>query len=159
MTHVFFDQDKIDWTPYLRQQQKGEGVIMEGRGEVDSGTARVFRGLRYTNGYGIVQNMLGSIGRFLMPIASNLAESAKKEAIGALGNVAAETAAGKPLLSTLTEEAKAVGNRLGEKLQQCGKGRKQRQRRPKTIVPSTPPPIIIPSNRKKRKVSDYLDFY
>ena len=159
MTHVFFDQDKIDWTPYLRQQQKGEGVIMEGRGEVDSSSARVFRGLRYTNGYGVVQNMLGSIGRFLMPIASNLAESAKKEAIGALGNVAAETAAGKPLLSTLTEEAKAVGSRLGEKLQQCGKGRKQRLRRPKTIVPSTPPSIIIPSNRKKRKVSDYLDFY
>ena len=93
-----------------------------------------------------------------MPIASNLAESAKKEAIGALGNVAAETAAGKPLLNTLSEEAKAVGSRLGEKLQQCGKGRKKRQRRPKTIVSSTPSPIIMPLNRKKRKVGDYLDF-
>lgn len=158
MTHIFFDQDKIDWTPYLKQQQIGEGVMMEGRGELDSSSARVFRGLRYTNGYGVVRNMLGSIGRFLMPIASNLAESAKKEAIGALGNVAAETAAGRPLLNTLTEEAKAVGNRLGQKLQQCGKGRKKKQRRPKTIVSSTPPPIIMPLNRKKRKVADYLDF-
>ena len=29
MTHVFFDQDKIDWTPYLKQQQIGEGVMIK----------------------------------------------------------------------------------------------------------------------------------
>ena len=77
MTHIFFDQDKIDWSPYLRSQQM-EGVVMEGRGESSETAARVFRGLRYTNGYGTVRNMLGSIGCFLLPIASNLAKTAKK---------------------------------------------------------------------------------
>lgn len=154
MTHIFFDQDKIDWGPYLRRQQVGEGTVMEGRGESSETAARVFRGLRYTNGYGTVRNMLGSIGRFLLPIASNLAETAKKEALQSISNVSNETVAGKPFLNALTEEAKAAGSRLGQKIQQCGKGK--RKKRSKSIYSLNPALPIIKA--KKKRGGDYLDF-
>ena len=159
MTHIFFDQDKIDWGPYLQKHQVGDGFVMQGRGGMDSNeNAKVFRGLRYTRGYGFVGNMLGSIGRFLLPVASNIAESAKHEAIKSLGLVAGEAAAGKPLIDSFKEEAKAMGNRLGQKIQQCGKGRKRKKKF--STVNSVLPELIktVGGSRKRKQKNDYLDF-
>ena len=159
MTHIFFDQDKIDWGPYLQKHQVGDGFVMQGRGGMDSNeNAKVFRGLRYTRGYGFVGNMLGSIGRFLLPVASNIAESAKHEAIKSLGHVAGEAAAGKPLIDSFKEEAKAMGSRLGQKIQQCGKGQKRKKKFP--IINSLPSELVktMGGNRKRERKIDYLDF-
>ena len=98
--------------------------------------------------------MLGSIGRFLLPIASNLAETAKKEALQSISNVSNDTVAGKPFLNALTEEVKAASSRLGEKIQQCGKGKQKK--RQKSIYSLTPPFPIIKA--KKKRSGDYLDF-
>ena len=80
MTHVFFDRDKIDWGPYLQHQQMGHGSVMEVRGKIPGEMdARVFLGLRCTNSYGMVSNVLDSIGRFLLPIASNWQKAQSKK--------------------------------------------------------------------------------
>ena len=108
--------------------------------------------------YGFVGNMLVSIGRFLLHEASNIAESAKHEAIKSLGHVAGEAAAGKPLIDSFKEEAKAMGSRLGQKIQQCGKGQKHKKKFP--IINSLPSEMVktMGGNRKRERKIDYLDF-
>ena len=83
MTHVSFDSDNINWGDYIRQQQIGEGKVMSSRDDIDN---KYFEGLRYMRGYGI-KDALTSVGRFLLPIASNLMETAKGEAQQTLGRV------------------------------------------------------------------------
>jgi hypothetical protein len=128
MTHVYFDQNSVNWGTYFKNNQIGTGI--------EIATPKVFRGMKYVRGYGSVKNMLGSIGRFLMPIASNIMESAKREAVSTLGNISQDIAEGRrPIGETLREQGTTGLKRIGEKLQQCGKGKK-----------------------KKKKPVDYLDF-
>ena len=137
MTHVAFDSDKIGWGDYLRQQQIGEGKILAGREEIQPD---YFEGTRYMRGYGI-RDALSSVGRFLLPIASNIMESAKGEATQTLGRIGADVVQGKPILETVREQGKTGLKNVGTKMQQCGKGRISRAR---------------PLNNRKRK-RDYLD--
>lgn len=172
MTHVTFDPDSIDWSPYLNRQQIGHGFRMSGRGEPEDENKHVFKGMRYTRGYGSIKGVLGSIGRFLMPIASNLAETAKSEAKSTLGRVSADIAQGKPLLGTITENARTGLTNVGQKIQQCGKGKKRRPKNTprklfRDVVEVNPTglnssPSVYAKTKplkvgSKRKL-DYLDF-
>lgn len=120
MTHVFFDPNTVNWISYFKNPQVGSGIV----------EPKVFRGMRYVRGYGSVKNMLGSLGRFLMPIASNIMESAKREAVSTLGNISQDIAEGRrPIGETLMEQGTSGLRRIGEKMQQCGKGKKKNKRR------------------------------
>ncbi|HEX4850627.1 MAG TPA: hypothetical protein VFV08_07470, partial [Puia sp.] len=148
---------------------------MEGRGggiEGDQANPRVFRGARYVRGWGFVRNALGSIGRFLMPIASNLMQSAKSEAASTLGNIASDIAAGRPVTEALKEQGTQGLRNYGRKVQQFGKGKKgglkaaQKANNLRSIagleISSSQMPTVltagnIPKRRRVRK-PDYLDF-
>jgi len=124
---VFFDTDKIDWSQYLSSQQIGQGTIMMGRGELQEENKSGFKGTKYVRGWGSVKGVLGSIGRFLLPIASNLMESAKGEAINTLGRVSDDLTQGRPVLSTIKSQATQGLQNVGQKLQQCGKGKRRKK--------------------------------
>ena len=111
MTHVFFDSDKLNWNDYIRQQQVGEGKILAGREEIDP---NFFEGTRYMRGYGI-RNALGSIGRFLLPIASSLMETAKGESQPTLGRIGSDVVQGKPILDIIREQGVAGLKNIGSK--------------------------------------------
>ena len=166
MTHIIFDSDKINWGNYIKQQQVGEGKIMSNRDDVDSSEKdpNYFEGVRYMRGYGI-KDALTSVGRFLLPIASNLMESAKGEAQQTLGRIGSEVMQGAPILETVKEQGKKGLRNISKKVQQCGKGNRKKNRRQiikKSIkilgeqladpVASGPSPI---PKRQRRK--DYLD--
>jgi hypothetical protein len=176
MTHVIFYSDNINWEDYIRQQQIGEGrgsgQVMSSRDDLDN---KYFEGLRYMRGYGI-QDALTSVGRFLLPIASNLMETAKGEAQQTLGNVTNDWIQGKPLLESVKEHGQSGLKKISQKVQQCGKGKNRKNKKQRKNVYLTPHPIgdlisepitsgpnpilshdPIPFKmRKKRK--DYLDF-
>ena len=180
MTHVFFDSDSIDWAPYFARQMVGQGQIMQGRGPPDEMIApiKVFRGMRYVKGYGSVRNMFGSLGRFLMPIASNIASAAKQEALGTLGHVTSDVLAGKPLPETLRERGQEGVKAFRQRLEQCGKGRRKKGttvgidtmrnagvpikkgRIPKNtdILRDIATREISYNQKPRRKTRDYLDF-
>ena len=140
MTHVAFDPDSVDWSRYLTRQQMGQGMVMAGRGETEDPNRQVFKGMRYVRGYGSIKGVLGSIGRFLLPIAANLAESARTEAQSTLGRVGADLAEGKPVLGTISSRAEEGISNIGRKIQQCGKGKRKKA-------------LLLDGNMKK----DYLD--
>jgi len=159
MTHVFFDHNTIDWSPYFRQTTISGGSnnygLMSGRGlDTQEGvisTPKVFRGMKFVRGYGTIRNMLGSVGRFLLPIASNLMESAKAEAVGALGNIASEVAEGKPVVDTLKNQTIEGLKNIGHRVQQCGKGINNTIKKTRNLT-------IEPKKRRVRR-PDYFDFY
>jgi hypothetical protein len=162
MTHITFDSDKIDWSSYLSSQQVGQGFRMVGRGNDEDG-AQYFRGLRYMRGYGagsIIKGALGSLGRFLMPIASNIIETAGREADQTLGRIGADLVTGKPVFEAVKEQATKGLSNIGQKIQQCGKGRKipnKKHIRPK--INANFMENIINSKRVKnvKRRRDYLD--
>lgn len=87
----------------------------------------LFRGIRYMRGYGM-KSALSSIGRFLLPIASNLMESAKQEASSTLGRIGADMAQGQqPIGETIKQHISAAAQNMGARLQQCGKGKRKRK--------------------------------
>jgi hypothetical protein len=152
MTHQVFDVDKVDWESYFRTQQQGSG-------EANYDDAKYFRGFRYQRGGGL-KNVLGSVGRFLRPIALNLAESAKQEAGAALGRALTDVREGKSIGDAVSSQSKQALHNLGSRIQsQCGKG-KSNTKILKDIMgeqqatPSGPNPISLRKNRRK----DYLDF-
>jgi len=113
MTHVSVDLDSIDWEPFLNAQ--------EGGGLVDS--SPYFQRTRYQRGFGI----MGSVGRFLMPIVKDLASTAGQEAVTAGRNVLEDVAKGKSVKEALQQHGSEGLQRVGKKLQQCGKGKSQQQ--------------------------------
>ena len=121
MTHIFFYSEKIDWAPYMARQMRGQGYVMHGRGNDDQVQTqpRVFRRLLYVRGYGAIKNIMGSVGRFLLPLAQNLATTAQKEVIGQIGHVAGDVASGKALPEAIMERGKQTARRFGSRLQQC----------------------------------------
>lgn len=171
MTHVFFDSDTVDWSAYLRQQQRGEGVMMGGRvDELDPDKpSPVFRGTKYMRGYG-VKGALSSIGRFLLPVARNLMESAKDEASLTLGRIGADMARGKPIGQTFKQHALTGVQNLGTRVQQCGKGKKPNKKKQilkglslaeisgdQVSDPIVSGPNPLPPTRKRNRKKDYLD--
>lgn len=146
MTHVQVDLDQIDWSPFLLAQEGGGAAA-----GLDGGS-RYFQGARFQRGFGL----LGTMGRFLMPIVRNLATTAGTEAVQAGKNVLEDVAKGRSVREALTEHgAKGLQNVAG-KLQQCGKGGKRRpstKRQRKAAVELYPPP---PPPKGKRRYRDQL---
>jgi hypothetical protein len=114
MTHVAIDVDAINWDSYFSSTQTGGG-----NGE------KWFVGQRYMRGYGI----LGSIGKFLLPIAKNIASSVGSEGVEAGTKILKDIGEGRNLSETLKEHSLKGLQNLGEKMKQCGKGRKKRRKK------------------------------
>ena len=106
MTHVPIDIDSIPWDQYINVQVGGE-------------QPRYFVGQRYMRGYGV----LGSIGRFLLPIAKNLASSIGTEGVEAGTRVLKDVSEGRNLSDPLKEHTKTGFENLTSKMKQCGKGK------------------------------------
>jgi hypothetical protein len=181
MTHQFFDSDKINWDAYIASQQVGQGYRMSGRGNLeDEGNKEFFKGLRYVRGYGIgstVRGALGSVGRFLLPIATNIIESVGQEADDTIGRIGSDIVKGQPLLESIREQSKRGLSNVGTKIQQCGKGKRGKVTKKPKIIPyvgpqttqrigpanyrnlSNPKQISRPNHiiRKPKKPRDYLD--
>jgi hypothetical protein len=175
MTHVFFDSDKINWSPYLSSQQVGQGYRMSGRGNLeDDGNKEFFKGLRYVRGYGLgssIRGALGSVGRFLLPIASNIMETATKEGNSTLGRIGADLVMGKPVVESVREQATKGLSNIGQKIQQCGKGKKRSPRKIKTRLNRDSAYEVnnnqmgepyfsnaqIEASKKRKRRRDYLD--
>lgn len=130
MSHVPIEPDKLDWFSFVAAQ--------EGRGLQETvPLSHYFQGFRYQRGSG----MLGSIARFLMPIAKNIANTAKQEGIAAGAKILGDLTEGKNIKESLMEHSKEGMQNLAQKLQQCGKGRTKKR---------------TPIKRRRR---DQLDFF
>ncbi|KAL3105589.1 hypothetical protein niasHT_021692 [Heterodera trifolii] len=114
MTHVVFNPDNVNWSAFLALQQQQEG----------SGELQYFVGNKFQRGGGLLQN----ISRFLMPVATNLLKSASKEGISAGTRMLDDLAQGKAFKESLKTQAKQGFENLAEKLNQCGKGERQRHK-------------------------------
>ncbi|KAL3122696.1 hypothetical protein niasHT_009593 [Heterodera trifolii] len=114
MTHVVFNPDNVNWSAFLALQQQQEG----------SGELQYFVGNKFQRGGGLLQN----ISRFLMPVATNLLKSASKEGISAGTRMLDDLAQGKAFKESLKTQAKQGFENLAEKLNQCGKGGRQRHK-------------------------------
>ncbi|KAL3071501.1 hypothetical protein niasHT_031865 [Heterodera trifolii] len=114
MTHVVFNPDNVNWSAFLALQQQQEG----------SGELQYFVGNKFQRGGGLLQN----ISRFLMPVATNLLKSASKEGISAGTRMLDDLAQGKAFKESLKSQAKQGFENLAEKLNQCGKGGRQRHK-------------------------------
>ena len=96
MTHVFIDPNNLNWLGLVAAQ--------EGRGAQQ---ARYFQGMRYQRGNGI----LGSIGRFLIPIAKNLASAVGEEGLAAGTKALSDISQGKNVKEALLDKGKRKGGR------------------------------------------------
>ncbi|KAL3078555.1 hypothetical protein niasHT_034030 [Heterodera trifolii] len=114
MTHVVFNPDNVNWSAFLALQQQQEGC----------GELQYFVGNKFQRGGGLLQN----ISRFLMPVATNLLKSASKEGISAGTRMLDDLAQGKAFKESLKTQAKQGFENLAEKLNQCGKGGRQRHK-------------------------------
>ena len=110
MTHIPIDIDSINWDQYFG------GSVQEGGQD-----AKYFVGQRYMRGYGV----LGSIGRFLLPIAKNLASSVGAEGVEAGTKVLKDVSEGKTFTDALKEHGQQGIKNLAEKMKQCGKGEEE----------------------------------
>lgn len=128
MSHVNFDVDSVDWSSFINRQV--------GEGEQN----KFFIGTKYQRGFGV----LSTAGRFLLPIIKNLATSAAAEGITAAPKILKDYSEGKALKDSLVEHGSKGLSNLGERIQQCGKGRR---RRPKVIKVE----YGIPTTAGKRK--------
>ena len=156
MPHVPIDIDSINWDQYINVQEGG---------------ARYFQGQRYMRGYGI----LGNIGKFLLPIAKNLATSVGSEGIEAGSKVLKDVTEGKNLTEALKEHSKKGLENLGEKLKQCGKGqnggakkkrKKKKRSQPKQPTvsmypprPASPTSLPLKKPTVRRRKKDQLDIF
>jgi hypothetical protein len=173
MTHVYFDSDQIDWAPYFRQQQMGQGSMIGGRDDLDQETGQYFKGTKYMRGYGI-RETLSSVGKFLLPIASNIMDAAKGEAKSAIGRIGTDIAEGRPITESFQEQGKAGLKSMRTKLQNCmkqkGDGKRKKKSRLKQIslaeisgdqiaepIFSGPNPQGKGARGSKKRRKDYLD--
>nr|CAD2186279.1 unnamed protein product [Meloidogyne enterolobii] len=126
MTHIPVDLDKIDWGPFLAAQEGGAKTGL-------SNESQYFQGTRYQRGFGV----LGTVGRFLMPIVKNLATSAGQEAVNVGKNVLEDVSQGRSVSESLKKHSSEGLQKVGKKLQQCGKGKRKRIQRSayKEILP------------------------
>lgn len=129
MTHVPINPNNLDWFGFIAAQE-GSGPQM------NAPLSRYFQGFRYQRGSGV----LGSIARFLMPIAKNIANTAKEEGIAAGAKILGDLSTGKNVKETLMEHSRQGMQNIAQKLQQCGKGK-------------------LKPRRKIRRPRDQLDFF
>ena len=108
MTHVVFDPDQVNWSPFLQ--------VQVGSGE------KYFIGTRWQRGSGF----LSSVARFLVPLAKNIATSAGHEGIAAGTRVLGDIAQGRDLKESIAEHGRASLQNLGKRLEMCGKGKKKK---------------------------------
>ena len=181
-THVFFDQDSMNIGHYLGNNSNNNNDQQIGHGGDPEET--FFRGTKWQRGMGggirgagAFRSGLASIGRFLMPIVSNIGESARSEAASALSKVASDVTEGKSIKEALKTQGTTALESMGERLQQCGRGKKRKGKRKKVLAeismrelqstesPKPAEPLVTgpnpikmyaPSTTKKRK-RDYLD--
>ena len=111
MPHVSIDIDSINWDSFLNNQEGGQM------------NDRYFVGQRYMRGYGV----LGNIGKFLLPIAKNLASSLGDEGVAAGTRIMKDISEGKDFSQALKEHSKKGLENLGEKIKQCEKGKASTQ--------------------------------
>src|SRR5688500_3513876 len=113
MSHVFFDPDSVEWSGFLESQEGG---------------GKFFVGTKYQRGFGV----LGSVGRFLLPIARNLAKTLAAEGLETGQKVLKDYTEGKDLKESLITHGKQSLGNVGTKLQQCGKGKKSTRKKTTT---------------------------
>ena len=170
MTHVYFDSDQIDWSPYFRQQQMGQGSMIGGRSELDQETGQYFKGIKYMRGGGI-KDTFKSVGRFLLPIASNIMEAAKGEAKSAIGRIGTDISQGRPITESFQDQGTAGLKSMRTKLQNClkqkGDGKKKKSKLKQISIaeisgdqvadPIVSGPNPIEGRGRRRRRRDYLD--
>ncbi|KAL3090405.1 hypothetical protein niasHT_028362 [Heterodera trifolii] len=139
MTHVVFNPDNVNWSAFLALQQQQEG----------SGELQYFVGNKFQRGGGLLQN----ISRFLMPVATNLLKSASKEGISTGTRMLDDLAQGKAFKESLKTQAMQGFENLAEKLNQCGKGGRQRHKAITHRKNNKPGTL-----RGKRQIIDQLTF-
>ena len=137
MTHVSLDIDKIDWEPFLSAQDGG-GRLLEDN--------RYFQGTRYQRGFGV----LGAVGRFLMPIVKNIATTAGNEAVNVGKNILEDVSQGRSVSEALKQHGSEGLQKVGKKLQQCGKGKRKRKEKQNVIIDNL--------GKKRRRYRDQLSF-
>src|SRR5882724_508004 len=106
MSYVSFDVDSIDWDKFLNVQEGGQST-------------NYFVGQRYMRGYGV----LGSIGKFLLPIAKNLASTVGNEGLAAGTRILKDVTEGKEFGESLKEHSKKGFENVTDKVKQCGRGK------------------------------------
>ena len=116
-------------------------------------------------GYGV----LGNIGKFLLPIAKNLASSISEEGITAGTRILKDVNEGKSITYALKEHSKKGLENLAGKIQQCGKGKTQKKtkqqqsKRHKSMIsmypprPDSPTPTSSAAIKKRKRKLDQLD--
>jgi hypothetical protein len=152
MTHVPLDVDSINWDQFLLSSgnQEGEGAT----------TTKYFVGQKYMRGYGI----LGNIGKFLLPIAKNIATSVGSEGVEAGTRILKDVTEGKEFSDALKEHSRKGLENLADKIKQCGRGGqkgggKRRRRKRKELIFGVYPPrpesptssSMLLTNRRQRK--------
>lgn len=147
MTHVPIDLDQLNWEPFLRAQEGSGAAAAAGA------PGKYFAGVRYQRGFGL----LGTVGRFLMPIVKNIGTSAAHEALEAGKNILQDMSQGKTMQEAVTEHGKAGLKKVAGKLQQCGKGaRRKRRKRAGPAVTLFPPPPPPSQKGQRRRPRDQL---
>jgi hypothetical protein len=104
MSPVPFDIETINWEQFINTQDGGQ---------------RYFVGQRYMRGYGV----LGSIGKFLLPIAKNLASTLGSEGVEAGQRILKDVTEGKDFSQAVKEHSQKGLENITEKIKQCGKGK------------------------------------
>jgi hypothetical protein len=104
MSHVFFNPDSVEWSGFLESQEGG---------------GKFFAGTKYQRGFGV----LGSIGRFILPIAKNLAQTLATSGLETGQQVLKDYTEGRDVKEALMTHGKQSLQSMGRKLQQCGKGK------------------------------------
>src|SRR5215469_7114928 len=132
MSHTPIDVDSINWDMYLNNNQEG------GSG---GDQQKYFVGQKYMRGYGV----LGNIGKFLLPIAKNLATSLGSEGVEAGTRILKDVTEGKDFTDSLKEHSQKGLENLADKMKQCGKGKKK-----KKIVMYPPVLPQIPTTTKQK---------
>jgi hypothetical protein len=139
MPYASIDLDSIDWDQFFRLQKGG--------GQADS---KFFVGQKYMRGYGF----LGTLGKYLLPVAKNLAESLGNEAVTSGTRIMKDVAEGKNISDSLKEHSKQGLANIGEKLKQCGKGSRTKKKIEKKYFDYN-----IPKNMLLTKNTDYKPRY
>lgn len=143
MTHVQIDPDAFNWNAFIAaQEQYGMGVALP--------PSRFFAGTKYQRGNGI----LGSIARFITPIAKNILTSAGQEGLAAGARVLGDVQQGRSLKEAFKQHAMEGMQNVGAKLAQCGKGKdvKRRRKRKKLSHPITILDTKIQRRRPTRRI-------
>ena len=146
MSFVPFDIETINWDQFITLQDGGQ---------------RYFVGQRYMRGYGV----LGTIGKFLLPIAKNLASTMGSEGVEAGQKILKDVTEGRDFSEAVKEHSKRGLENLTEKLKQCGKGKPQRGRgRTNTLgynsrIYKAKPSLYIPRPGGRKRKPDQLDMF